>query len=464
MDELIYSSAAKLADLIRSKKASSVDVIKAHFDRINKVNPSLNAIVQQLSLEEALKEAKKADEAVAKGKKFGKLQGVPVTIKDALKVKGFMCCCGCKGLYGKKSRSDATIVSRLRKEGAIIIGITNVPELMISPETDNDVYGRTNNPYNLKLSPGGSSGGEAAIIAAGGSPLGIGSDAGGSIRYPAHCCGIAGLKPTNGLIPNTGNILGDNPGIFRPFITFGPMSRYVEDLILSLPIIAGPDEYDSRVIPITIGNPEKVILKSLRVAYYSDAVSSPSSEIANTILEVKKALEKSVASIEENSPKILSEAKKLLWETIFLAGDEGEGMRSWLEAIGVNKPSFLMREFLNKAKNFHLSIVQLRRRLVELDEFRNQMFAFMHSYDVLICPVSESLAKPHGTIFKNESDFVYTMSYTLTGWPCVVVRCGTSKDGLPIGVQVIANSWRDDIALAVAKHLEDIFGGWQEIC
>jgi amidase len=462
MNELNAISASQLAENIRKKKVSSEEVVSAYLNRLEEVNPILNAVIQMRDPADVLAEARNADAAVAKKKPLGKLHGIPVTIKDTCKVKGLITSCGCQGLYGQKSFSDATIVARLRAEGAIILGLTNVPELLLCPETDNKLYGRTNNPYRIDRTPGGSSGGEAAIIAAGGSSLGIGSDAGGSIRQPAHCCGIAGLKPTQGLLPNTGNILGEAPGIFSGIVTFGPMARYVEDLILTLPILAGPDGFDPHVVPVPLKNPLQVALKSLRVAFYTEnGVVTPTPEIAQTVKNAAIALAPYVASIEENCPQGYNKTVQLLWETIFLAGDQGEGLLSWLKSVGVTHPSACLQDFLERAKRCHFSVTDLRKRLVELDRFRNEMLSFMKDYDVIICPAFSTPARPHGMGFHKEEDFTYTMSFNITGWPAVVVRCGTSSDGLPIGVQVVAKAWCDDIALATAKKLEYIFGGWQ---
>src|SRR5712664_4988443 len=202
-DDITSASAGELADAIRSKKLSSRVIVEAHLERIAKVNPKLNAVVQ-LTAEAARKEADEADAALARGEIKGPLHGVPITIKDTLETTGVICTGGTKGRANYVPKTDATAVARLRAAGAIFLGKTNVPELAGAIESDNLVYGRTNNPYDLTRTLGGSSGGEAAIIAAGGSPLGLGTDAGGSIRIPAHFCGLAAIKPTSGRVPRTG--------------------------------------------------------------------------------------------------------------------------------------------------------------------------------------------------------------------------------------------------------------------
>jgi amidase len=193
--DITAKSASELAGAIRSKKLSSKAIVEAHLEQIAKVNPKLNAIVQ-LTADSARKEADEADAALARGEIKGSLHGVPITIKDTLETTGVICTGGTKGRANFVPKADATAVARLRAAGGIILGKTNVPELAGAIETDNLVYGRTNNPYDLARTPGGSSGGEAAIVSACGSPLGLGTDAGGSIRIPAHFCGLAAIKPT----------------------------------------------------------------------------------------------------------------------------------------------------------------------------------------------------------------------------------------------------------------------------
>ena len=201
--DITSKSASELAAAIRAKQLSSRAVVDAHLERIAKVNPKLNAIVQ-LTADSARKEADEADAALARGENKGPLHGVPITIKDTLETTGVICTGGTKGRANYVPKADATAVARLRAAGGIILGKTNVPELAGAIESDNLVYGRTNNPYDLARTPGGSSGGESAIVAACGSPLGLGTDAGGSIRIPAHFCGLAAIKPTSGRVPKTG--------------------------------------------------------------------------------------------------------------------------------------------------------------------------------------------------------------------------------------------------------------------
>ncbi|MBI3327509.1 MAG: amidase, partial [Nitrospinae bacterium] len=280
MDELIYASANAIAKAIRDKDVSAVEVVEAHLRRIEAVNPKLNAVVHTIAAR-ARAEARAADQALARREVQGPLHGVPMTIKDSLDTAGVVSTGGTKGRAAYVPEQDATVVARLRAAGAILLGKTNTPELTLAGETDNLVYGRTNNPYDLSRTPGGSSGGAGAIIAAGGSPLDIGSDTGGSIRLPAHFCGIAGIKPTSGRVPRTGHVVPFGMGAVDALTQNGPMARYVEDLALTLPIIAGDDWRDPAIVPMPLGDPNAINVKGLRVAMHTDnGVMAPTPETA----------------------------------------------------------------------------------------------------------------------------------------------------------------------------------------
>jgi amidase len=475
MNDLTSVSAKKIAELIKDKQVSCVEVMQAYLARIEQVNPSINAVIEY-SPEKALKEAKTADAAIASNKALGILHGVPVTIKQSRKVKGFACNYGVDSPMNFTAAEDATVVSRLRSAGAIVIGISNIPDFSMSYETHNTLYGCTHNPYDLKRSPGGSSGGEAAIIAAGGSAFGIGADGGGSIRQPAHNCGIVGLKPTLGLIPTTGKFPEDGPGIFHLVETQGPMARYVEDIIYALPILAGPDRHDPYCFPIAVQEASEVDLKALRVMFYThNGVVEPSKEIKDIVEQVAKELSKSVASVRENYPNITKETYTDFEELFFYGGDKGQWLHDRMKAMQVTNVAPPFQAILDRAKQCEFSVTELRRRLIALDQFKFMMMNFMQDADVIICPVATDVAglydgsiqvSPETNIKPAEKldlayDLTYNLPYNITGWPAVSLRCGTSKEGLPIGVQVIAKAWRDDVALAVAKHLENIFGGWK---
>src|ERR1700690_3330501 len=260
-----------MADLVRTRKISPTELLEAHIARIARVNPRLNAFVH-LAFDQAREEAWKAETAPRgrKGKNSrGPLHGVLITIKSSIDVAGFPCECGSRIRKGNRAAADAPLVARLRAAGAIIIGNTNVPEFLMAYETDNLLYGRTNSPWDLDRTPGGSSGGEAAAIAAGMSAGGVGSDGGGSIRQPAHFSGICGLKPTPGRIPATGHF-PESVGPFALLGVVGPMARNVDDLKILFEVMQGPDDGDPWAAPVPIRWPGKDELKHIRIGYFED--------------------------------------------------------------------------------------------------------------------------------------------------------------------------------------------------
>ena len=254
MSDIIYSSAKAIAGAIRDKEVSAVEVAQAHLDRIGEVNERLNAVVH-LCGERALDEAREADDMLARGESKGPLHGVPMTLKDSLDTEGVVTTGGTTGRRDFVPDQDSTVAARLRAAGAVLLGKTNTPELTMAGETDNLVYGRTNNPFNLERIPGGSSGGAAAIVCAGGSPFDVGSDTGGSVRMPSHFCGIAGIKPNSGRVPRTGHIIPWGMGATDAKTQNGPMARFVEDLVLLLPVISGPDWIDPAIVDMPLPRP-----------------------------------------------------------------------------------------------------------------------------------------------------------------------------------------------------------------
>jgi amidase len=459
MDELIYASAVTLARAIRERQVSAREVVEAHLQRIEEVNPALNAVVA-LARERALAEAHAADQALARGEAPGPLHGVPMTIKDSLDTAGVVSAGGTKGRVTFVPEQDATVVARLRAAGAILLGKTNTPELTLAGETNNLVYGQTNNPYDLSRTPGGSSGGAGAIIAAGGSPLDIGSDTGGSIRLPSHFCGIAGLKPTSGRVPRTGHIVPFGLGAIDALTQNGPMARYVEDLVLTLPIIAGVDWHDPGIVPMPLGEPGAVNLQELRVAVHTDnGIKTPTPEIIATVQKAAAVLADAGLSVTEDRPAVLARTAEL---TDTLSGADGRAwVRRLLEKAGTTEVHPWLRRRIEEARPF--GVAAFTALLEDVDAFRSEMLAFLQHYDVILCPVCAFPAPPHGTTLEAEmrKGFSYTGAYNLTGWPGAVVRAGTSHEGLPIGVQVVARPWCEDVALAVAQHLETALGGWQ---
>jgi amidase len=454
MDDVIYASATDLARAIRAKAISSAEVVQVYLQRIEAVNPHLNAVVQ-LRSEAALAEARAADAALARGQVLGPLHGVPMTIKDSLDTAGVITTGGTTGRASFVPAQDATVVARLRQAGAILLGKTNTPELTLWGETDNLVYGRTNNPYDLTRTPGGSSGGAAAIIAAGGSPLDIGSDTRGSIRLPAHFNGIAGIKPTSGRVPRTGHIIPWGLGAVDALTQLGPLARSVEDLGLILPIITGVDWCDPAIVPMPLGDPQAVSLQGLRVALYTDnGLLAATPETVAAVQRAATALTEAGALVHDDRPPLLEQV-----EAVYNALSDADS-RAWvrrlLQRAGTTAIHPRLQQRIEAATP--LPVGDFTALLEEVDRVRSALLRFLQPYDLILCPVCAVPAPPHGTTLSLPS---YTGVYNLTGWPGAVVRGGTSPEGLPIGVQLVARPWREDVALAVAQYLEEALGGWQ---
>jgi amidase len=331
------------------------------------------------------------------------------------------------------------------------MGKTNTPEFTMSYETDNPIYGRTNNPFDLERTPAGSSGGAGAIVAVSGSPFDIGSDTGGSIRLPAHNCGIAGIRPTSGRVPRTGHAIG--PGaIFDSFTTLGPLARRVEDLALLLPIIAGPDGHDPFIAPVPLGDPSVVELNGLRLAYHADnGIQAATPETATAVRSAVEALGEAGVRGSEALPEGIEDSRDLFIE-LLIGWDAGAWGRSLLRSAGTAESETTITRFLHDRTKSPAETVDMVGRW---DAFRSNMLAFLDDFDLIISPVNAYPALEHGGTAEHIAGFSYTNTYSLTGWPVVVVRAGASPEGLPIGVQIVAKPWRDDVALAAAAVVEE---------
>jgi amidase len=422
--DIIGAPAGWLARAIRTKQVSSLEVVRAHLEHIHTVNPRLNAVVFATG-ESALKQARAADRKSSKRKAdLGPLHGVPFTAKDIFDTAGLPTTAGLRMLRSNIPERDATVVARMRAAGAILIGKTLCPPGGVGGDSWNSLHGGTRNPYDISRSPGASSSGEAAIIAAGGSPIGLGSDSGGSIRMPAHYCGIAALKPTTGLVPSTGAYALPG-GLTDPRSQVGPMARFVADLILTLPVLVGPDGIDSAVVPVPLAK-RTPKLAGLRVAWYSDdGIAKPTQAISAAVRAAARALGDAGCTVTEARPPALHEAHQV---TLGYWGDK------------------------------RMSHDRLYRRW---DAFRTEILAFMSDFDLIVSPVAPDIAPLYRSKVVPTNMFSYTIPYSLTGNPCVVVRAGTSHEGLPIGVQVIARNWHDDVALRGAHAIEKALGGWR---
>ncbi|MDJ0867170.1 MAG: amidase [Myxococcota bacterium] len=447
-------SARALAGAIRGRELSAREAVDACLARIEAVNPRLNAVVA-LRAEAARAEAEAADAALARGEARGPLHGLPVTIKDSFDSAGLVSTWGTPGRAGFVPDRDATVVARLRAAGAIVLGKTNTPEFTMGFETDNPIYGRTCNPYAAERSPGGSSGGAAAILAAGGSPLDLGTDTGGSIRMPAHACGITGIRPTTGRVPRTGHAIG--PGSAIDALTqVGPMARRVEDLAWVLPILAGPDGLDPFVAPVPLGDPDAVELGRLRAVFHVDnGLASPSPPVVAAVERTAKALDAAGVRIEERRPPAIEETQEIFAPLIL---DAGSALRLLAERCGTAPEDSSLRVLLEAPA----LDAELRARVIDRwDRFRVALLDFVQRVDLIVSPVNALPALPHGAVDENMMAFTYTMTHNLTGFPSAVVRAGSSPDGLPIGVQLVAAPWREDVALAAAAAVERALGGFE---
>jgi amidase len=452
--EIIFDSAASLAEAIRQKRVSSSELTQAYLERIERVNPSLNAVV--MLDDTAMEQARAADSGLAKGEDVGPLHGVPITLKDSHDTVGVVTTGGTLGRADFVPDRDSTVAARLRAAGVVLLGKTNTPELTMGMETDNLVYGRTNNPYDTTRTSGGSSGGGAAIVAAGGSAFDIGSDTGGSIRFPGHCCGVAGIKPTSGRVPRTGHIIPYGMGIRDSLTQIGPIARYIEDLALVLPIIAGPDWKDPAIVPMPLGDPGCVDLSRLRVAFYTDnGVKTPTSETINAVTAAASALSDAGATVAEDRPDAITQYE-VAWKSLPQYDDS---VKRLLDAAGTTEPHPWTLSVLQSTRS--MTVAELDELMEEVDAFRSDILAFMEDYDLLLSPTMPTPAQPHDVIRTDRLPYgSYTRPHNLTGWPTAVVRGGTSPEGLPIGVQIAALPWREDVALAAAQLVESASGGW----
>jgi amidase len=449
-----------LVEAIRSKQRSSEDITRAYLERIEAVNPKLNAVVH-VAADSALRRARQADAALARGERWGVLHGVPVTIKDSFDVAGMPATAGTQGRAAHVPPGDATAVARLRAAGAVVLGKTNLPELSLAFETDNLVFGRTSNPYDPARTAGGSSGGEAAIVAAGGSPLGLGTDAAGSLRVPAHWCGVATIKPTHGRVPTTGIFppaLGPTAALWH----VGPIARTVPDLALALAVLSGPDWRDPAAVDVPLGDPAGVAIGGLRVAVHADnGIMRPTPETVAAVTSAARRLADRGVLVTEERPAGIEQTFELAARVFALDG--GAGVGQLLHQAGTTKVHPLLSRLGECLQPFVSSTGgDAAAVLAQWGLFKSTMLAFLERYDAILCPVNARPAVAHGTTLDDDvlPGFSYTQTYNLTGWPAVVVRAGTSPDGLPIGVQVIARPWRDDVALALARTLEETLGPW----
>lgn len=441
MDPLL-STATRLAAAIRSRELSAAEALDAHLGQIDRHNGALNAVVI-LDADRAREQARAADAALARGEVWGPLHGVPFTLKDAFATAGMRSTVG-SPLFDYVPDEDATVVARLKAAGGILMGKTNVAELLGDYQTDNPIFGRTNNPWDPARTPGGSSGGAAAALAAGMTPFEIATDLAGSIRIPAHFCGVFGFKPTEHRVSLAGAAPDphDSPRAIRIMSSLGPMARAAEDLALLYGIIAGADGRDTDVAPVPIDLPPTA--DKLRIAVAPTFAGLPvAADIRSAVERTARELARLGAVVEEASlpPIDLAAAGALIGMVV--------------EATQPDAQATLVQ---------YMAALQQRDRSIMAWE------DFFDRWDALLCPPSMTAAFPHcepGTPLnvdgRNVDYFTvsaHTMPFNYTGHPAVVVPSGLDAATLPIGVQVVAKRWADAKVLAIAEVVARVSGGF----
>jgi len=456
-----------MAEQIRTRKLSSVELAEAHLAKISRLNPKLNAFVH-VDPERVVREARAGEAAVMNSPPLGPLHGVPISIKSSIDVAGLRCESGTRLRAGRVPMQDAPLVTRLRAAGAIILGTTNTPELLMAWETDNLLYGRTNSPWDLARTPGGSSGGEAAAIASGMSAAGVGSDGGGSIRVPAHFSGICGLKPTPGRIPSTGHF-PPSGGPFTLIGVVGPMARTVADLKALFEIMQGPDDGDPAAAPVPLRAPSRDEIKSLRIGYFEDDDRTPvTPETRLAVRTAAEALRRAGFQVEPFRPRGLKEAldeAREIWRKLFVKVG-GMVIAPMFESRAHDKSPILQQFLAYSAAEPELTADSLLAAWIRRDSLRSDFLYHMSTYPILLCPAAALPAFRHGerswTIDGKQVSYLDAWSYTewfnLLGTPAVVVPVGKSPEGLPIGVQIVVRPWQEELVISVAAALEEQCG------
>jgi Asp-tRNA(Asn)/Glu-tRNA(Gln) amidotransferase A subunit family amidase len=462
MHSSLYSTIRQIAESIRTKTVSPVEIVAAHLQRIEKSQPQLNAFVH-LDAEEARHQARAAKAAVSRGDHLGPLHGVPLTIKSCIDVAGWPCPAGSLLRKDYVPTHDAPLVSRLKSAGAILLGNTNTPEFLMAYESDNLVTGKTSNPWNLAYSAGGSSGGEAALIAAGCSAGGIGSDGGGSIRVPAHFCGICGLKPTPGRIPATGHF-PPGVGAFSWIGVVGPMARTIADVRLLFEAMAGPDAGDALSAPVPSRCHDEKSLRGLRIGILeSDALGIATTETRSAIDRVANLLGEKNFIVEPFRLPGLDRALELWW--FFFGRVIGHLLRENVSGHE-SEISPILRDYLSHANSGHpIALHQFLKACADRDLLRAEILRHMRDEPILLSPVSSGPAFRHGEgNYAPGTGYRDTMRFSqwlnLTGFPGATVPLALSNEGLPIGVQIIGRPFEDELVLSVAEAIETARGPW----
>jgi Asp-tRNA(Asn)/Glu-tRNA(Gln) amidotransferase A subunit family amidase len=444
MNDLIVQPLITIASLIRQRKVSPVEVAEAYLERISKLNPALNAIVTLAP--DVMERARDAEAALMRGETLFALHGIPLTIKDTIETAGLRTTSGSVIRRDYIPQSDAPAVARLRAAGAIILGKTNAAEMAMDYTADNPVFGRTNHPQNSNLTPGGSSGGEAVAIATYMSPAGIGSDLAGSTRIPAHFCGIAALKPTTGRVPGEGQF-PPSTGPYSLGAVIGPMARNVRDLRVLFSVLSN--------------NLHPSNLRGVRLAWYTDdGVVPVTTETAQAVEAAARTLSEAGLIAEERRPPHIERGNEL-WLKLFsrasvvqlrkvYAGREREGgsFVSWRLATADDNPSPTLDEYI--------------AGWMERDRLREELLGWMKTTPIVVAPVGATPAYPHdtikmtvgGTTMGTFRAFSYAQAFNVFDLPVATVPAGRSKEGLPIGVQIVGRPFAEDMVLAAAEIVE----------
>lgn len=471
-DELTAQSVVELARLMRARLVSPVEVVEAYLRRIDNLNPQLNAIVTLAP--DALERAREAENKIMrrshKDEDAGVLCGVPLTIKDTIETKDLLTTSGSRLRATHIPARDATAVARLKAAGAIVIGKTNASEMAMAYDADNPVFGRTNNPHDLERSPGGSSGGCAAAVGACLVPASLGSDLAGSIRVPAHFCGVLSLKPTTGSVPLDGHF----PIATKSFAhgaSFGPLARYVQDLDLLYRVLAGhATPIDSTEIIKTKQAKRSVELVGKHVAWYADdGVSVITNETREAVQAAARVLEQAGMIAFEAQPPGVTRAPDL-WSELFqqTALDDLRKLYSGRE----NEAGAFVRHVLSSRANATTPQHAPEKRFAAQREqiaLRETLLEWMKQTPLIIAPVGAVPAYPHDTRRATVGDssqsvfrcFSYAQTYNVFGLPCVSIPAGRTHENLPVGVQIIGRPLMEKEVLAAAAIVEESLGGWQ---
>jgi len=487
MSDLVFTPAHQLAQMIRDRAVSALEVLDAHLVQIATHNSKLNAICT-LDEERARQRAKLADEALARGENWGILHGVPITIKDIFETAGVLTTAGYKPLKDYIPEQDATAVARLRAAGAIILGKTNSAELASDYQGINGLFPRVNNPWNLNYTPGGSSSGPAAAIAAGFSPLDLGDDIAGSLRQPAHFCGVFSLKPTDRRVSTAGHIpeVPGMPKCIRQMLTVGPLARSIEDLRLCLKLISGADLRQPDIPPVPLDTSAPQSLQALRIAWTDEFPAFPvASEIRLAMQAAANTLVQTGVRIERWVPPRFDFAAALQLYNVVVVYTMLYAQPADLDAVQKTIP-VMFREWTQGDKELR-SLYKLTgvlptflkptlkgyfQALAQRDHLIAQMEQALEQWDVWLCPVAMTTAfthRPKGEAVEVDGKKVpyfmasgaYTMPFNLTGHPVVVIPIGQTKDGLPIGMQIVGKRWREMELLAIAQDINKVVGDFQ---